>query len=76
VRLPLGWTKTPKPFSSLHQIVNCLARGTAASTWSTWAPGRGLQKNHQKLTTRTQAAGDNGESWRNIVTFLIAESVH
>jgi hypothetical protein len=25
-------TKTPKPFSSPHQMVNCLARGTAAST--------------------------------------------
>ncbi len=25
-------TNTPKPFSSLHQMVNCFARGTAAST--------------------------------------------
>jgi hypothetical protein len=32
VQHPLGNTKTPKPFSSLHQMVNCFARGTAAST--------------------------------------------
>jgi hypothetical protein len=59
VRLPLGFTKTPKPFKSLHQIVNCLSRGVAASTTDLVSFGisEASQKTHQRLTTMRKGAG-------------------
>jgi len=62
---PLGNTKMPKPFSSLHQMVNYFSRGTAAST--TDFVSLGIRRAFRKLTTRSNAAGDGVVCYRSFV---------